>query len=140
MGQLLRPIMRNPVYYVMYNIMSNWKTVVDEKYVDYCILERIRTDNLNAGGYVAYLVSYNSSTSFYLSSNSQYIVDRINSLFGHELVSRLLVKEIPTVVRPKHVGTSREECKNNETGDESSVAPGDEELLEKSLLELQKCL
>jgi hypothetical protein len=125
----------------MYNIISNWKIVIDEKYGDYCTLTRITSDQYKAEGHVAHLVSYNSSASFYLSSNSQYIVDRINSLFGHELITRLMIKEIPTIIKPRQIETTEKGCSNaieDEDSDNRELAA--DELLKKSLLELQRYL
>jgi hypothetical protein len=85
-------------------------------------------------------VSYNSSASFYLSSNSQYIVDKINALFGHELITRLLLKEIPTAVKPMRPETPEQECRDSEIEVSDDTALEDGELLEKSLLTLKKYL
>jgi hypothetical protein len=121
--------------------MNNWKTVVGEKYFDYCTLEKIRADHSKMDGHVVYLISYNSSASFYLSNNSQYILDRINSLFGYELATKLQVKEIPTVVRVRQQETPKQNYRDAEIENtDIDKKLGDDEILKKSLLELQKYL
>ena len=50
-----------------------------------------------------YFVSYNSATSFYLNNNKQYIIEKINTLFGYGAVMNLFVKEVPTIVKRKAV-------------------------------------
>ncbi|MDR3079137.1 MAG: DUF721 domain-containing protein [Rickettsiales bacterium] len=97
--RLLGHLGDDPRYQIIHGLVTNWKAIVGEKYERYCAFEKISGERSTSQGTV-YLISYNSSASFFLSSNSQYLVDRMNSIFGRRVVTRVLVREIPTVIDP----------------------------------------
>lgn len=98
--QLLNPILKNSKYIIIYEIIRNWENIIGTKYKDYCNLEKITlsTDKKQANILVK---SYNSSTSFFLNNNSQYIIDKINSIFGYQIISKFSIKEVPTLIKTK---------------------------------------
>lgn len=96
--QILNPILKNPKYVIIYEIIRNWENIIGIKYKDYCILEKITMLNDKKQANII-IKSYNSSTSFFLNNNSQYIIDKINSIFGYQIISKFLIKEVPTLIK-----------------------------------------
>ncbi|MBR2140775.1 MAG: hypothetical protein IJ853_00250 [Rickettsiales bacterium] len=99
---ILKPILKNPKFNFFYTIANNMFNVVDKKYLEYCCVDKVSLDKECKQGNV-YFVSYNSATSFYLNNNKQYIIEKINTLFGYGAVMNLFVKEVPTIVKRKAV-------------------------------------
>lgn len=99
---ILKPILKNPKFNFFYTISNNWINVVGSKYLDYCCVKKVSLDKDGRQGNI-YIVSYNSATSFYLNNNKQYIIERINTLFGYNAVLNVYIKEIPTIVRKKNI-------------------------------------
>lgn len=98
--KILKPVLKNPKYIIMYEIIRNWEDLIGKKYKDYCKLEKI---NLSRDEKQANILvkSYNSSASFFLNNNFQYIIEKINSIFGYQVVAKFMIKEIPTLVKTK---------------------------------------
>ena len=49
------------------------------------------------------MVNVNSINNVYQSNNKQYIIEKINTLFGYNAVLNLYIKEIPTIIKKKQV-------------------------------------
>ena len=99
---ILKPILKNPKFNFFYTISNNWINVVGSKYLDYCCVKKVSLDKDGRQGNI-YIASYNSATSFYLNNHKQYIIERINTLFGYNAVLNVYIKEIPTIVRKKNI-------------------------------------
>lgn len=99
---ILKPILKNPKFNFFYTISNNWVNVVGSKFLDYCCVKKVSLDKEGRQGSV-YIISYNSATSFYLNNNKQYIIEKINTLFGYNAVLNLYIKEIPTIIKKKQV-------------------------------------
>lgn len=93
----LSPILNKPKYIITYKIVTNWKFIIGEKYKNHCVLGKINlipTKKKDGKNRITILInSYNSATSFFLNGNLSYIRDRINVLFGYDLVDKILLKE-----------------------------------------------
>lgn len=98
--QILNPFLSNPKCNFLYLVTKNLGVIVGEKYKEYCKIEKINLVNENRQGNI-YLISFNSSVSFYLNNNRLYIIEKINSIFGYDAVANLFIKEIPTIVKKK---------------------------------------
>ena len=94
---LLRPLLKNPKYSFLYTISSNMLNIVGIKYINYCKIEKVTLNKENKQGNV-YMITYNSATSFYINNNKEYIMEKINTLFGYKAVLNLYLKEVPTIV------------------------------------------
>ena len=126
---ILKPILKNPKFNFFYTISNNWINVVGSKYLDYCCVKKVSLDKDGKQGNI-YIVSYNSATSFYLNNNKQYIIERINTLFGYNAVLNIYIKEIPTIVRKKNI-------KKNAINKEVNLCLNVENVgLKKALMEL----
>lgn len=94
---LLKPVLQNPKYNFMYLVSKNWENIVGVKFKNFCKIEKINMLNDNRQCNL-FIISFNSATSFYLNNNKQYIIDKIDLIFGYNSVSNLFIKEIPTVI------------------------------------------
>ena len=99
---ILKPVLKNPKFNFFYTISNNWFSVVGSKYVDYCCVKKVSLDKEGRQGSV-YVVSYNSATSFYLNNNKQYIIEKINTLFGYNAVLNMYINEVPMIIKKKSV-------------------------------------
>jgi hypothetical protein len=130
--KILTPIFKNPKFNFLYTIAKNWKGIVGKKYEDYCKVEKVTLTNENRQGNV-YVISYNSSVSFYLNNNKEYIIEKLNVVFGYRAVLNLFVKEIPTYVNVKKEVVK---IRGDEKKIEMIVSKIENNDLKKSLLEL----
>lgn len=130
---LLKPILKNPKFNFFYTISNNWASIIEIKYLDYCYIQKVNLDNESRQGNV-YIVSFNSATSFYLNNNKQYIIEKINTLFGYNAVKNFFIKEIPTIVNKKIT-------KNNKIEKEVVLSINIEnDKLKQSLIDLGKTI
>lgn len=97
---ILKPILKNPKCAFLYTLANNWSNIIISKYLDYCKLEKVTLNKEKKQGNV-YMITYNSATSFYINNNKEYIIEKMNCLFGYKAVLKLYVKEVPTVVKKK---------------------------------------
>ncbi len=98
--QILNPFFKNPKCNFLYLVTKNLGKIVGEKYKEYCKVEKVNLINENRQGNI-YLISFNSSVSFYLNNNKYYIIEKINAIFGYNAVGNLFIKEVPIIVRKK---------------------------------------
>ncbi len=98
--QILNPFFKNPKCNFLYLVTKNLGKIVGEKYKEYCKVEKVNLINENRQGNI-YLISFNSSVSFYLNNNKHFIIEKINAIFGYNAVGNLFIKEVPTIVRKK---------------------------------------
>ena len=126
--ELLRPILKNPKCSFLYTISSNMLNIVGSKYINYCKIEKVTLNKENKQGNV-YMIIYNSATSFYINNNKDYIMEKINTLFGYKAVLNLYLKEIPIAIK-----NEKKEIKINKNF--SLGIKGMDDNLNKSLNEL----
>lgn len=98
--ELLKPILKNPKCNFLYTVSSNLINIVGSKYADYCKIEKA-TLSKEQNKANLYLITFNSATSFYINNNKEYIIEKINILFGYNIISNLYIQEIPTIVKRK---------------------------------------
>lgn len=130
---LLKPILKNPKFNFFYTIANNWSNIVTEKYVDYCYVQKVSLDKENRQGKV-YLISFNSAVSFYLNNNKQYIIEKINTLFGYNATTDIFIKEIPTFIHKKSIKQVHDDIEIELPIDVSN------NILKQSLLNLAKSI
>lgn len=94
---VLKPILSDLRSNFIYSLVANWDRIFSAKYARYCKLSKVSM--LNEGKRCNIIVeSHNSATSFYLNNNTQFLLDKINSLFGYQAVLKIMVKEVPKIV------------------------------------------
>ena len=98
--ELLKPILKNPKCNFLYTISTNLINIVGSKYIDYCKISKVSL-NKEQNQASIYLITYNSATSFYINNNKEYIIEKINTLFGYNIVSKLYIQEVPTIIKNK---------------------------------------
>lgn len=131
---LLKPILKNPKFNFFYTISLNLSNVINIKYIDYCKLKKVTLDKEGKQGNV-YIISYNSAVSFYLNNNKQYIIEKINTLFGYNAVINLFIQEVPTLIKKNNI--NKEQKQNKDVILKTNIT---NEILKQSLIELGKTL
>jgi hypothetical protein len=95
--KVLKPLLKKPKVALLYSINRNWKDIVGKEFVDFTMVENVvllknqKTANL-------YIISFNSTASFYINNNKSYILDRANNFFGYRAILNLYIKEIPKII------------------------------------------
>ena len=97
LNSVLKPITTSPKSSFIYTLVNNWDRIFSPKYSNYCTLGKVSLLNDGKQGNIV-VYSYNSATSFYLNNSSQFLLDKINSLFGYRAVLKMSIKEIPKVI------------------------------------------
>ena len=93
-AEILKPIINNPKFALLYTINKHWKEIIGERFFNYTEIEKatLLNENKNAN---LYIKSYNSAVSFEINNNKTYILEKINNLFGYKAILNLYIQEIP---------------------------------------------
>lgn len=132
---LLSKVFRNPKCNFLYTVSKNFSEIVGEKYKNYCRLEKVNLVNENRQGNI-YIISFNSSVSFYLNNNKSFIIEKINAIFGYDVVMNLFIKEIPQFVEIKELNKDKIISKEKIEKIEKIVADVKNSELKESLTKL----
>lgn len=135
----MRPLARklNPAILM---VMRNWKIIVGESFYKYCEPLKIsfrpeaRTDG------VLYMDSFNSAASFHVEHNKIFILEKANSLFGYNAISRIVIRQNPKIIaeyEPKRGKTVGQEALESLR---SSIDEDMDEELASSLLRLGRAV
>ena len=95
---LLKPILKgySPMLLV---IRRNWSNIFGEKYYEFCEPEKVyfQKDKKNEG--VLYIKAFNNIISFYIENNKIFILEKINSIFGYNLIKDIKIKQDPRIIK-----------------------------------------
>jgi len=94
---MVKPFLKNysPVILIL---KRNWKNIFGEKYFEFCEPEKVyfQKDKKNDG--VLYIIAFNAVISFYIDNNKEFILEKINSIFGYKLIKDLRIKQNPKII------------------------------------------
>ena len=95
---ILKPILKNysPVILIM---RRNWNTLIGEKYYEFCEPERILFKKDKKNDATLYIKCFNSVISFYIENNKMFILEKINSIFGYNLIGDIKIKQDPRIIK-----------------------------------------
>ena len=95
---LLQPILKNYSSSLLI-IKRNWDKIISQKYKDYCIATKttFKKDTHNQGS--LYITCFNNVASFYIEKNKLFIIEKINVLFGYNVISDLKIKQEPKIIK-----------------------------------------
>ena len=95
-NQILKNISKTPQYSALTKIYRNWDNIIDNEFLKFCYPLKITIQG-NYG--TLFVISNNSATSFYINNNKNYILSKINTYFGQNTITKLIIKEIPMIIK-----------------------------------------
>jgi len=96
--EVLKPILKNysPVILI---VRRNWNSLIDSKYCEFCEPEKILFKKGKKNDATLYIKCFNAVISFYIENNKLFIVDKINSIFGYNLISSIKIRQDPQIIK-----------------------------------------
>ena len=95
---LLKPILKNysPIILIL---KRNWFNILGAKYYEFCEAENVyfHKNKKNCG--ILTIVCFNNIISFYIENNKFFILDKINAIFGYNLIQDIRIKQQPKIIR-----------------------------------------
>lgn len=141
-SELLKPISKKDKtkYILINNITKNWENIIGQQYSQFCQPKSINFDKSQANIGKLTIVAYNNSIAFFLKNNSEIILERISSLYGHKSIRKIIIKQ-----EPKRVEIDNEEIFQNLPNDIENyvfdkIKDIENEELKQTLLKLAKTI
>lgn len=124
---LLKPLFdgNKKEFLIINNLVKNWDEVIGKKYAKLCYPKSVnfmKKDGADFSQARLTIAVYNSSVGFFLQNNSEYLIEKIASLYGFKAINKVII-----VQEPKETGTKiefapklskeKEEVLKNQIGD-----------------------
>lgn len=103
---IVKPITKNysPVLLIL---TRNWKNIIGEKYADFCEVEKISFQKNKKNDGTIYIKAFNNVISFYIENNKEFILEKINAIFGYSLISKIFIKQTPKIIKQYQQNTKK---------------------------------
>lgn len=103
---IVKPITKNysPVLLIL---TRNWENIIGEKYVDFCEVEKVSFQKNKKNDGTIYIKTFNNVISFYIENNKEFILEKINAIFGYSLISKIFIKQTPKIVKQYQQNTKK---------------------------------
>lgn len=103
---IVKPITKNysPVLLIL---TRNWENIIGEKYVDFCEVEKVSFQKNKKNDGTIYIKAFNNVISFYIENNKEFILEKINAIFGYSLISKIFIKQTPKIVKQYQQNTKK---------------------------------
>lgn len=131
---IVKPITKNysPVLLIL---TRNWENIIGEKYAEFCEVEKVSFQKNKKNDGTIYIKAFNNVISFYIENNKEFILEKINSIFGYFLISKIFIKQTPKIVKQYQQNTKKISDNNKEFLNKL-IQNFEENELKKSLNEL----
>ena len=95
---IVKPITKNysPVLLIL---TRNWENIIGEKYAEFCEVEKVSFQKNKKNDGTIYIKAFNNVISFYIENNKEFILEKINAIFGYSLISKIFIKQTPKIVK-----------------------------------------
>lgn len=95
---ILKPILKNysPIILI---IRRNWNNLIGEKYYEFCEPEKVSFKKDMKKNATLYIKCFNTIIAFYIENNKSFILEKINSIFGYNLIGDLKIKQDPRIIK-----------------------------------------
>lgn len=103
---IVKPITKNysPVLLIL---TRNWENIIGEKYADFCEVEKVSFQKNKKNDGTIYIKAFNNVISFYIENNKEFILEKINAIFGYSLISKIFIKQTPKIVKQYQQNTKK---------------------------------
>lgn len=95
---ILKPILKSysPVILI---VKRNWANLMGEKYYEFCEPEKATFKKGKKNDGTLYIKCFNNVISFYIENNKLFILEKINSIFGYNLIGDIRIKQEPKIIK-----------------------------------------
>ena len=103
---IVKPITKNysPVLLIL---TRNWENIIGEKYAEFCEVEKVSFQKNKKNNGIIYIKAFNNVISFYIENNKEFILEKINAIFGYSLISKIFIKQTPKIVKQYQQNTKK---------------------------------
>ena len=103
---IVKPITKNysPVLLIL---TRNWENIIGEKYADFCEVEKVSFQKNKKNDGTIYIKAFNNVISFYIENNKEFILEKINAIFGYSLISKIFIKQTPKIIKQYQQNTKK---------------------------------
>lgn len=103
---IVKPITKNysPVLLIL---TRNWENIIGEKYADFCEVEKVSFQKNKKNDGTICIKAFNNIISFYIENNKEFILEKINAIFGYSLISKIFIKQTPKIVKQYQQNTKK---------------------------------
>lgn len=110
---LLKPILKNysPLLFIL---KKNWLNIIGEKYFEFCEVEKVIFSKNKKNDGILYIICFNNIISFYIENNKIFIIEKINAMFGYNLVQDIKIKQKPKLIKNNNNKKSKIITQNEE--------------------------
>ena len=111
---IIKPILKDysPIILIL---RRNWNTLIGEKYHEFCEPEKVLFKKDKKKDAILYIKCFNTVISFYIENNKLFILEKINSIFGYNLIGNIKIKQDPRIIKQyKKQPTQRKENELNQ--------------------------
>ncbi len=101
-SNLLKPIFAGSKkeFVIINNLVKNWHEIIGKKYADFCYPKSINFDKSQKSAKLTIAV-YNSSVGFYLENSSEFLLEKIATLYGYKAITKIIIKQEPKQLNNK---------------------------------------
>ncbi len=101
-SNLLKPIFAGSKkeFIIINNLVKNWHEIIGKKYADFCYPKSINFDKSQKSAKLTIAV-YNSSVGFYLENSSEFLLEKIATLYGYKAITKIIIKQEPKQLNNK---------------------------------------
>lgn len=95
-SQLLKPIFsgNKKEFVIISNLIKNWEDIIGKKYTKFCYPKSVNFNKDKSGAKLTIGV-YNASVGFFLENSSEFLIEKIATLYGHKTISKIIIKQEP---------------------------------------------
>lgn len=113
LSNLLKPLFSGAKkeFIIINNLVKNWPEIIGKKYANSCYPKSINFDKSQKSAKLTIAV-HNSSVGFYLENSSEFLLEKIATLYGYKAISRIIIKQEPKQVESnikKEINLSKEQ-------------------------------
>lgn len=91
---LLKPLFKGQKnnFIIINNLAKNWEKIVGTKYHKFCEIKSIKFYKNKSKAKLTISV-FNSAVGFFLKNNSEILLERIASLYGYQVIDKIIIKQ-----------------------------------------------
>lgn len=97
---LLKPLFQGSKkeFLIINNLVKNWEEIVGKKYAKLCYPKAVNFSKASDTSFSQAKLTvavHNSSIGFFLENNSEFLLEKIASLYGYKAVHKIIIKQEP---------------------------------------------
>jgi hypothetical protein len=95
---LLKPLLKD--YFPTILILNrNWENIIGAKYHQYCKAHKVSFKKNEKSKGILYIDAFNSVVSFYIKNNENILIEKMNTIFGNDMIGSIKIKQDPRIIK-----------------------------------------